>query len=191
MPRGRKALPDEIKALKGNPGKRRLMISQAEDSTAASVKAPGYVTTADEKAIFLRVSAQLASVRFIRATDADVLGRWCVYMAKWVSIKKRLQGKRADVYYETQSKHGKMLRAHPLFASMLKIEQHLMALEDRIGLNPSSRQAILRGLINAPNLPKGDLFDDAEKPAAPVVTDADRKVAAEALGPVGFLSSKH
>lgn len=191
MPRGRKALPDEIKALKGNPGKRRLMISQAEDSVATSVKAPGYVTTVDEKAIFQRVSAQLASVRFIRATDADVLGRWCVYMAKWVSIKKRLQGKRADVYYETQSKHGKMLRAHPLFASMLKIEQHLMALEDRIGLNPSSRQAILRGLINAPNLPKGDLFDDAERPVAPIVTDADRKIAAEALGPVGFLSSKH
>lgn len=193
MTRGRKALPDEIKALKGNPGKRRLMVGNPEEQVGP-VKAPDYLSTPDERAIFARVATQLAAVRFVRQTDADVLARWCVYMAKWVSIKKRLQDgrrKNADVYYETKSKHGTMLRAHPLFASMLKIESHLMSLEDRIGLNPSSRQAILRGIINAPNLPANDLFGDgAEKPPAPAMTPGDKAVADAAMGALGFLS-KH
>lgn len=191
MPRGRRALPDEIKALKGNPGKRKLVLNQAEEK-AGPIKAPDYVSGVDEKKIFARVSDELSRVRFVKATDADALGRWCVYMAKWVAIKKRLAlSKKNDVYYETASKHGKMLRVHPLFASLFKIEQHLMALEDRIGLNPTSRQSILRGIINAPNIPTGGLFDDAEKPQAPNVTEADRAIADKALGPLGFLGAKH
>ena len=188
MPRGRRALPDEVKALKGNPGKRRLILDQG-DGDGGPVKAPSYVTTVMEREIFKRVSTQLSSVRFIKATDSDALARWAVWMAKWVDIKKRLSAKRADVYYETKSKHGKMLRAHPLYASMIQIDKQLMALEDRIGLNPTSRQAILRGLINAPSLPTGSLFgEDVEKPQAPSMSAADRKeVAANVDGPLGFL----
>jgi P27 family predicted phage terminase small subunit len=188
MPRGRRALPDEVKALKGNPGKRRLILQQG-DSDSGPVKPPSYVTSVMEKEIFRRVAAQLSSVRFIKATDSDALARWAVWMAKWVDIKKRLSAKRADVYYETKSKHGKMLRAHPLYASMIQIDKQLMALEDRIGLNPTSRQAILRGLINAPSLPNGSLFgDDVEKPQAPSMSAADRKeVAANLDGALGFL----
>lgn len=169
MPRGRKALPDQIKLLKGNPGKRRLHLSKLPDGEAVQVKAPDYVSGPAEKQIFARAVEALSSARFVRRTDADVLGRWAVYLARWVSIKKRLNGKKADVYYETASKHGKMLRVHPLFASMFKVEQHLMALEDRLGLNPTSRQSIVRGLINAPSIPAGDLFGEGvEKPAAPI-----------------------
>lgn len=188
MPRGRRALPDEIKALKGNPGKRRLVLDQGE-ADAGPVKAPSYITTVMEREIFKRVSAQLSSVRFIKTTDADALARWAVWMAKWVDIKKRLSAKKADVYYETASKHGKMLRAHPLYASMIQIDKQLMALEDRIGLNPTSRQSILRGLINAPQLPTGDLFGSgAEKPQAPSMTDKDKaEMDAATGGPLGFL----
>lgn len=188
MARGRRALPDEVKALKGNPGKRRLILEQV-DNDAGPVKAPSYITTVMEREIFKRVSAQLSSVRFIKATDSDALARWAVWMAKWVDIKKRLSAKRADVYYETKSKHGKMLRAHPLYASMIQIDKQLMALEDRIGLNPTSRQAILRGLINAPSLPAGSLFGEGvEKPQEPIVTPAERKeIEANLEGPLGFL----
>lgn len=188
MPRGRRALPDEVKALKGNPGKRRLILDQADQDTGP-IKAPSYVTTVMEREIFKRVSAQLSSVRFIKATDSDALARWAVWMAKWVDIKKRLSTKKADVYYETKSRHGKMLRAHPLYASMIQIDKQLMALEDRIGLNPTSRQAILRGLINAPSLPTGSLFGEGvEKPQEPVVTaDERQEIAANVSGPLGFL----
>lgn len=189
MARGRRALPDEIKALKGNPGKRRLMLdAPAADADTGPVKAPPYVSTVLEKEIFKRVSTQLSTIRFIKTTDADALARWAVWLAKWVDIKRRLQGKKIDVYYETKSKHGKMLRAHPLYASMIQIDKQLMALEDRIGLNPTSRQAILRGIINSPQLPPGDLFGaGAESPQAPQMTDEDKQIMAAATGPLGFL----
>lgn len=192
MTRGRKALPDEIKALKGNPGKRKLNLgSDVIADDAGKIPAPDYVTGEIEKKIFQRACAALATARFVRRTDADVLGRWSIYLAKWVQIKRRLDDKRkkADVYYETASKHGKMLRVHPLFASLFKVEQHLMALEDRLGLNPTSRQAIVRGLINAPSIPPGDLFGDgADKPAAP---EKPQQPAGADLSPLGFLNRTH
>jgi len=160
MTRGRKALPDEIKALKGNPGKRRLNIAPAEEGVTRKIETPDYLKGETEKAIFKRVSDELNRIRFLRQTDTDVLGRWCYYMSKWISLKHRVEAKKADVYYETESKHGKMLRTHPVFASLLQIERMLMALEDRLGLNPSSRQTILRGLINSPNIPAGGLFGE-------------------------------
>lgn len=188
MPRGRKALPDEIKLLKGNPGKRRLHLCKEPEGEATQVKAPDYVSGPLEKKIFARTVEALSTARFVRRTDADALGRWAVYLARWVSIKKRLNGKKADVYYETASKHGKMLRVHPLFASMFKVEQHLMALEDRLGLNPTSRQSIVRGLINAPAIPPSDLFaEGAEKPAAP---EKPKETADTDRGALGFLT-KH
>lgn len=195
MTRGRKALPDAIKALKGNPGKRRLNLGSdsAAGDEAGKIPAPEYVSSPLEKQIFARACAALATARFVRRTDADALARWATYLARWISIKKRLdagKGKnKADVYYETASKHGKMLRVHPLFASMFKIEQHLMALEDRLGLNPTSRQAIIRGLINAPALPPGDLFaDGAQKPAA---ADKPQEPAGTEISALGFFNRPH
>lgn len=189
MVRGRKALPDEIKALKGNPGKRRLHLARQSDEPIARIPPPAFITSPEERKIFACACEALNTARYIRATDADALGRWAVYLARWVSIKKRLTGKKADVYYETASKHGKMLRVHPLFASLFKVEQHIMALEDRLGLNPTSRQSIVRGLINAPQLPPGDLFGDGvEKPQG-----AEKPKESAGLGesPIGFLNRPH
>lgn len=184
MARGRKAVPDEIKALKGNPGKRRLVLPAA-DEPRAKIELPKYITGEIEKTIFKRVSLELNRVRFIRQTDVDALARWAYYLSKWIGLKKRVDAKNADVYYETESKHGKMLRTHPIFASLLQIERMLMALEDRLGLNPSSRQTIVRGIINSPQLPGGDLFKpDAEQPQGK--TDQPPKPSA-----LGFLTTQH
>jgi phage terminase small subunit len=199
MTRGRKALPDEIKALKGNPGKRRLYLSSEQGEEAGGLTAPDFVSRQLEKLIFARAAELLSAARFVRRTDTFSLGRWAVYMAQWVEIKRRLNRRsskniaeteiKADVYYETKSRHGTMLRVHPLWASLYKIEQVLMSHEDRLGLNPSARQAIVRGLINAPQLPAADLFaDGAEKPAAP---EKPQEPAGDSLGPLGFLTRPH
>ena len=184
MARGRKALPDEIKALKGNPGKRKLNLQTPEAQEARKIEQPKFLKGETEKAIFKRVSDELNRIRFIKHTDIDVLGRWCYYMSKWISLKHRVDAKNADVYYETASKHGTMLRTHPIFASLLQIERMLMALEDRLGLNPSSRQTVMRGLINAPNIPAADLFGKPaeEAPKAPAKTEPQG-----GKGALGFL----
>lgn len=187
MPRGRKALPDEIKALKGNPGKRRLNLAPAADNPSRKIEQPKYLKGENEKQIFKRVAEELNRIAFIRASDVDILARWCYYMSKWISLKARIDKKNADVYYETASKHGKMLRTHPLFASMLQLERMMMAQEDRLGLNPSSRQTILRGLINSPQIPTGGLFGDTPEEKPKVAAAPPAQVPASAIGALSRL----
>lgn len=175
MTRGRKALPDEIKLLKGNPGKRKIVIAEQKDTGPVAIDRPFYLSKQQEQRIFARITADLNQARFVRKTDTHSVARYAAYLSRWASIKQRLDKVRTNAeFYESKSKHGKLLRVHPLFASMLKIEPLLLALEDRIGLNPSARQAILRGIINMPQLPPGDLFGDgAQKPQAPEAPASD------------------
>jgi len=177
MARGRKALPDEIKALKGNPGKRRLNLDQTNESVAVKLAMPDFLTTKLEREIFKRASELLGRVNFVRQTDVNCLGRYCWYLAQWYKFSKEIKAKKAAVYYETASKHGKMLRTHPIFASLLQIERVILTHEDRLGLNPASRQTIMRGIFSSVTDPS--LFDKpGETPAA---TDAAPKPAS-ALG---------
>lgn len=169
MARGRKALPDEIKALKGNPGKRRLNLDQTNESVAVKLAMPAFLTSKLEREIFKRASDLLGRVNFVRQTDVDGLARWCWYLSKWIGFKKQVDAKKAAVYYETKSKHGKMLRTHPIFASLLQIERVMLTHEDRLGLNPASRQTIMRGIFSSVTDPS--LFD--KKPSeTPTGTEA-------------------
>lgn len=180
MARGRKALPDEIKALKGNPGKRKLLLQAPDDAAARKIATPSYITEDSQKAIFKRVSEEINRLRFIRQTDVDALARWSYYLAKWIGLKKRIDAKNADVYYETKSKHGKMLRTHPIFASLLQIERVLVSLEDRLGLNPVSRQQIIRGIFQTVPLPANtDLFGQPPP---------DNPAPKDKASPIGFMN---
>lgn len=184
MARGRKPIPDAVKAAKGNPGKRKLMLEQpgalAVEEAAAGLGQPGFLTTADERAIFKRLSELLTPRRFVRESDAYGLARYASYLAQWARAKKQLGVK--PISYETKSKHGGMLRTHPLFEGMMKLERIMIPLEDRLGLNPVARQMIVKGLMQ-PAPPPTDLF---ERPATPAAEGAD---AAQATGALGFLAS--
>lgn len=182
MTRGRKALPDEIKRLKGNPGKRRLNLDQGDDAAVRKIDVPKYLTAPTQKEIFKRVADEINRLRFIRHTDVDGLARWSYYLAKWIGLKKRVDAKNADVYYETKSKHGKMLRTHPIFASLLQIERVLVSLEDRLGLNPVSRQQIVRGIFAGPPLAPGALFDQNSPGTKPQAPEAAPDPAPSAIG---------
>src|SRR5690242_12831042 len=98
MARGRKALPDEVKQAKGNPGKRPLHL-QAPSAEPAAIAAPAFLTNSDEKAVFKRIVEQLDQLRFIRSTDVPALGRWAAYLARWAKCKRELGTK--QLYYET------------------------------------------------------------------------------------------
>jgi P27 family predicted phage terminase small subunit len=158
LARGRKPLPDAVKAAKGNPGKRRL-VSMAEEP-AAALKTPEFLTGAEERRVFRLVCDELVQRRFVRETDVNGLARWASYMAKWIRATKDLGKKRS--YYETASRHGKMLRVHPLHVIIRDMERLLIPLEDRLGLNPAARQTIIRGMMMPAG--QGTLFPEPVKP---------------------------
>lgn len=157
MSRGRRALPDEVKALKGNPGKRRLeSLERASEGSAlkadlprVSLNYPEFLSDDREKEIFRRVVDDYLQRRVARAPDLTAYARWAAYLHRWWLCKEGLDGK--ATWIRTSSKHIEdMPRRHPLFKDMLDLERVLQSLEDRLGLNPVARQNIMRGLAAMP-----------------------------------------
>lgn len=194
MARGRRALPDEVKALKGNPGKRRLALKSAigdavkPESAKVALTIPEFLTQPREVEIFRKVVDDYLQRRIARAPDLTAYARWASYVHRWVSCKEQLDGK--PTWFKSISKHGDLLRRHPLFKDMLDLERVMQSLEDRLGLNPTARQNIIRGLSAMPAA-LGGLFGDepsveGEKPEMP---DAPTGEGPPPLSPLGFLQS--
>jgi len=190
--RGRRAQPDAVKALKGNPGKRKLALARAAKPEAASVKPavfiqpPEFLTNERERAIFVRVVDDYLQRRVARAPDLTAYARWASYVHRWISCKEQLDGK--ATWFKSTSKHGDLLRRHPLFKDMLDLERVMQSLEDRLGLNPIARQNIIKGLSAMPAA-LGGLFGD-EPPAdgdKPQPEDPAPEEQPPAVSPLGFL----
>ena len=168
MSRGRRAQPDAVKALKGNPGKRKLSLEGGKqegvvgaERQKAVVSIPEFLTHDREKVIFTRIIEDYLQRRIARPVDITAYGRWASYVHRWVSCKDQLDGKATG--YKIASNHGERLARHPMFKDMLDIERVLQSLEDRLGLNPVARQNIIRGLSAMPAA-LGGLFGDEPHP---------------------------
>ena len=193
--RGRRAQPDAVKALKGNPGKRRLLLegdksASAADRLAASAATamPEYLSGEREREIFRRVVDDYLQRRVARPADLNAYARWAHYLHRWILCKEALDGQ--TTFFKSESKWGTMFRRHPLFKDLLDLERVMQSLEDRLGLNPVARQNIIRGLAAVP-APLGGLFgEEPPKPKeekAPDVKEIEAPLAPD-LDPVGFLT---
>lgn len=160
MARGRRAEPDEVKAAKGNPGRRPL--KGGGDAKAPTlldkIEYPAFLTHQRERELFRRTVEDFVLRRLARPADLVAYARWAHYVHRWMICKETLDGKAS--WYETNSNHGKMLRRHPIFSEQLKLEDVMIKLEDRLGLNPVARQNIIRGLAAVPPA-LTDLFDES------------------------------
>jgi phage terminase small subunit len=198
MPRGRRAKPAEIKALLGNPGKRRLALSNAggkrgrapaAHSPILPIEPPAFLTQESERAAFHDVMRSLPP-NLVRQSDAVAFGRWAAWMTVWVTCKLALDGKKH--WYTTSSDHSPEIhREHPLSKKMDKAEAHLITLEDRLCLNIVARNNVMHRLFNMPGAhPGGGLFgaepsEDDKKPVAEDSVPLD--TAPTDLDPRGFI----
>jgi len=161
MARGRRSQPDALKALKGNPGKRKLVFDNAGKGGAVphslAVAVPDFLTHERERTIFTRIVDDYLQRRIARPADITAYGRWASYVHRWVSCKELLEGK--QTFYQVVSNHGTRWARLPMFKDMLDLERVLQSLEDRLGLNPVARQNIIRGLSSMPAA-LGGLFGD-------------------------------
>jgi phage terminase small subunit len=184
--RGRVPQPDDMKEARGNPGRRPLgeRAERAERLGAGApipLTIPDFLTHPREREIFVRAATEALQRRLARASDLTAFARWASYVHRWVTSKEALGDQAA--WYESTSRHGTMFRRHPLLKDMIDMERLMQSLEDRLGLNPLSRQNILRGLVALPPA-LGDLF--------PVADDGGDEAGAEPAakpddGALGFL----
>jgi hypothetical protein len=178
--RGRRRQPDEIKALRGNPHGHKLALARAiadapSPPPQVKIEVPSFLTHAREREIFRRVVTDHVQSRIARPADLFAYGRWASYVHMWITMRAKL----ASPIYTSKSKHGSLRRKRPEFSVMLDLERAVKNLEDRLGLNPVTRQSIINGLMNLPHPPQA-LFEDAP----------DDKSDADDLGPLGYLQRK-
>lgn len=196
MPRGRRAKPAEIKALLGNPGKRRLALNTDAGGSRGrappvriKIAPPDWLTQPREREVF-DWALEYLPANIVRRTDVQALARWATWINVWVTCKIALDGKQH--WYTTSSEHSPEIhREHPLAKRMDKAEAHLVTLEDRLCLNIVARNNVMHRILNAPPAhPGAGLFadeppsDDDKKPAG----DSSVPPPAEPdLDPLGFM----
>lgn len=193
--RGRKRIPDEVKALKGNPGKRRLVLREAaaepvDEPAEAEIRAPlampEFLTEPREQEIFRRIMGDQLHRRIARATDVIAYARWAVYVSQWIACRDELKGK--STYYRVTNAHGESLRRHPAFKDQLDLERCMQALEDRLGLSPTARQNIIRGLSAMPAA-LGEFLADEPRDLPATVKQVEPEVSPAPIGPLGYLQN--
>jgi phage terminase small subunit len=96
---GRRAQSPELKEARGNPGKRPIK-KVATVVAHIKLQRPAWLTDAAKK-----VWDQLqGSLHFLRETDSNVFGRYCVYLTDWVTATKAIKTSGGAVY-TTSSQH--------------------------------------------------------------------------------------
>lgn len=174
MARGRRPKPAEVKALLGNPGKRRLALLNQErpapgaDGATRIPEPPSYLTEDEREAYCFAYEA--LPYNLVRESDKVAVSEWAVWLVKFVNAKQRLEAKKET--YESVSKHGSFLRINPDFLIMSRASDKMRELADRLGLNPMARSALTQKMLNAPMMsPPGELFSEPDgkdkKPASP------------------------
>ena len=180
---GRRREPGAVQAAKGHPGKRRKTGAPAVEEVAAAPRKidPPRTLNRDERRVWDKIAPELLRVNLVRATDFEALARYCYNLEVWWKWSRKIRKEGST--YESESKHGRMKRLHPLFHATMRLEQALVQIEDRFGLTPAARQRLLlqmagqvpsdpKGLFGGPN---GENPDEAPPPDAP--------------GPLGILNA--
>lgn len=168
MKPGPRPQPSEIADLKGNPGHRQ--IAPAADVGQIATEPPSWLKAKSARAIWQRLMPQLQQLRFVKRTDEIVVGRYCVHLARFLELNDDISKKGHGVTYTAETvTGGKLERLHPKFAALMRTEEALVKIEDRIGLTPSARQSLMTALASRPagDLSNGALGDTMHSASSP------------------------
>lgn len=185
MPRGPKPLPADVHRLRGNPSKRapRETVAIEDDDLDAAgasdfAEAPAWLSPAGV-AIWRRLAPGLSSQNLLKPIDELTFARYCQMFSRWLEANEALNNQ--DLVVVTQSAHVTMDRINKNLAVQLMLEQRLLNLEDRFGLNPAERQRIVMQRAAAPARPGELPFGNAAPPPP------ENPATAADAGPIGFL----
>lgn len=133
-----------------------------------------------------RLAPTLQAAKLLTVADGNAFARYCRDLADWLKLRTEMDA--SGLSYETKSAHGDMLRVHPNFLIAYRLQQSMLAIEDRFGLNPVERQRIFAERARSGTT--GDLFDHAQPATATPATERTRAVIAAPADedPIGILN---
>jgi len=133
--RGRRPKPSRIKALTGNPGKRRLNAHEPRPEPAAP-ECPAELSPG-AKQEWMRLTSELAKLNLITKLDRGALATYCGAYALWAEAMEQIQ------------KYGTMVKSptgYPIQSPYLSIANRqaelMMRVASEFGFTPASRSRI-------------------------------------------------
>jgi P27 family predicted phage terminase small subunit len=179
---GRRPAPEAVKQQKAAVRSTRSapVIPQIE---AAGIAAPDWLKD-EGLAMWARLAPTLSAAKLLSGADVQTFGRYCRNFARWLKLQKELDAEGET--YLSQSKHGDLKRANPVFLIADRVERQLLAAEDRFGLNPAERQRIF--VARAAGGRTGDLFPEPQKPREGDPAAQKSEPAAPLPSPIGMLN---
>jgi len=161
--RGPKPKPVHVKRMQGNPGHRPIPTPVAQPVASPlmrmdviephAITMPDYLTEPREQALFAGILADYFQRRVAHPVDVHAYARWAFLMHRWIIAKEGVtRGRPRKLKKNAQGAYYR----DPFFRDALDLERLLQAQEDRLGLNPISRQNILKGLAQMPAPFTGD-----------------------------------
>ena len=134
--RGRKPKPTELKALTGNPGKRRLPADEPKpEPTSAVPEPPDYLGETAAKQ-WRRIAPQLHALGLLTGLDETALAAYCDAFGRWVEAGAEVRKKGALV----------KVRGYPMQNPYLVISnkalKQMKEMLTEFGMSPSSRARV-------------------------------------------------
>jgi P27 family predicted phage terminase small subunit len=173
---GKRRKTPEAEAAQGFPGHRKPK-TQAEmaaigrddelSTPVSRLPSPPEWMTEPGRVVWEAVGADLVHRHILKPSDLGTLARYCDYVVMWNGLRAELigrGGKLKTTYEITTAAGSKMKVPNPAFAQFMRLDKLLTGYEDRFGLNPQSRTALLTRLANigqAPPRAGAGVGDDA------------------------------
>jgi len=140
--RGRKAIPTQLKLVKGNPGKRALPLYEPKIALAEP-DVPEFLCD-DGKAEWVRVCSMLYRVGLMTAVDRAALGAYCQAYGVWAQAERainKLQEKSEINGMLMQTTNGNVIQ-HALIGLARRARADVVRYAVEFGMTPSARSRV-------------------------------------------------
>jgi len=142
-------MPDNIRELRGNPGKRKSRPSVRQHAVVALPRPPTWLSR-EAAAEWRRVTPELVRLRLVAMIDRAVLAAYCDTWSRWLQVRRALD--------KAEGGKPEPLTDSARWRLYARLTSKLAALASELGLTPNSRARMTP--IDGPKAKlSGDLAD--------------------------------
>jgi P27 family predicted phage terminase small subunit len=134
--RGRKPLPTQIKALRGNPGKRALNHSEPKPDASSVPRAPRWLNEIGKQE-WRRRAGELYRLGLLTRLDQTALAAYCDCYATWRAARDQIAAQGLTIFNAA----GIPIK-HPAVTVREKAVEQMKQYLSEFGMTPSSRSRI-------------------------------------------------
>jgi P27 family predicted phage terminase small subunit len=127
-------MPTVLKAVRGNPGKRRLSQGEPRPSQLSAPPEPPPGLGADAQAVWRELAPELFHMKLLTGADLNGFAVYCAAVGRW----RRTEAEMADGQLLTQGSTGQLV-PNPLVAIARDAARDVVMFGREFGLSPAAR----------------------------------------------------